>query len=517
MPAPTRLAVMLAASLLTFAPPPSARAEGLAMTISLGFGAAEAVPDPRARQNGWHIGRAGITETLLGLDHEMRLVPRLAVAWENASPDTWVVTLREGVRFHDGGAMDAEAVKASFDVLGREGHPGHNPRLLRLLDLASVEADDLRLTFRTNAPNAAFPWALTEPSAAVLRPEGTMDLPLIATGPYVFVANEPNRRLTARAFPDYWGGAPALSEVRLDTITDLQTARLALMAGDVDLAFGFPETDFARLARDGAGELQLFSAPTARLFFMTANLRSGPLANPAIREAVSLAIDRAALVDIAAGGVGAVPARTIFPEVMGAWINRDATLSDDAARAAALLDAAGATDVDADGFRDWNGAPLTLRLATYEGRAALRPAAETIQAMLGVLGVGVEVRVAEFDANNAALKAGELDLHLQAWVTAPVGDPGYFPETLFQSDAGLNDGGYANARLDALLAAGRTTFETDVRRAIYDEVQAILLDDLPLIPLFHATQTSVGAAKVRGFAIHPAETIIVTPELGLDP
>lgn len=510
-------APLLLASLSLVALPAVAQNEVPVMTISLSGSAPESVPNPRAQGAAWHLGRAGIAETLLRLDQDLRLAPMLATDWENKAPDTWVLTLREGVRFHDGSLLDGAAVKASFDVQSDEQQSAYNPRLMRLLDLAAIETDGSTVTFRTNAPNAAFPYALVEPTAAILRPAGTADLPLIATGPYVFVANDPGRRLSTRAFPDYWGGVPALAGVHLDTITDLQTARLALMAGDTDLAFDFPETDFARLQRDGAGDLQLFSAPTARLFFMTANLRNGPLSAPAIREAVSLAIDRDVLVDIAAGGVGAVPARTIFPEIMADWINRDMTLTDDPARAAALLDAAGAVDSNGDGLRDWNGAPLVLRLATYEGRAALRPAAETMQAMLGAVGIGVEVRVAEFDANNAALRAGEIDLHLQAWVTAPVGDPGYFPETLFVSDAGLNDGGYANERLDGLLVAARTAFDPGERRAIFDEVQEILLTDLPLIPLFHATQTSAGAMGLRGFAIHPAETMIVTPELGLVP
>ncbi len=515
MPFSTRLAATMLAAAVLASPAAPARAEAGVLTVSMAFGPAEAVPDPRARTNGWYANRAGISETLLGLDHEMRLVPRLAASWVNTAPDTWALTLREGVRFHDGGPMDAVSVKASFEVLGREGHPGHNPRLLKLLDIASIEADGMTVTFRTNTPNAAFPWSLTEPSAAVLRPEGSPDMPLVGTGPYVFVANEPNRRLIVRAFADYWAGAPHLSEIRFDVIPDAQTARLALEAGDVQLVVNYPETDFARLARDGAGGRQLFSAPTTRLFFAAPNLRSGPLAEPAIRQAVSLAIDRVALVEIAAGGVGAVPARTIFPELMAAWVNRDATLADDPASAAALLDRIGATDADGDGVRDWKGAPLRLTLATYEGRAALKPAAETIQAMLQAVGVGVDLRVAEYDANNAALRTGEIDLHLQAWGTAPQGDPGYFPETLLRSDAGLNDAGYANPRLDALMTEGRTAFDPEARRKIYDQVQAIILADLPLIPLFFSTQTSVGDGAIVGFSIHPAETYMVTPELGL--
>lgn len=508
---------LLALGLAALSAPPGARAEAPGMTVSINFGPAAPIPDPRSRQHGWYTNHAGISETLVGLDHDMKMIPRLAVRWENIDPLTWKLQLRDGVRFHDGGPMDAAAVKASFDVMKQEGHPGHNPRYMRLLDLAAIEADGMAVTFRTNRPNAAFLWALTEPYAAVVRPEGRPDMPIIATGPYIFVSNEPNRRLSVRAFADYWGGVPQLSTINLDAIPDAQTARLALEAGDVQLALNYPETDFARLQRDGAGDLQLFAAPTLRLFFMAANLRGGPLSNPTIREAVSLAIDREALVEIATGGVGGVPARTIFPLTMQSWVNTAVTLRDDPARAAAILDAAGIVDSDGNGLREWQGADIALVLGIYEGRAAFKPSSEAIQAMLKAVGLGLEVRLGEYEANNAALRAGDIDLHLQAWNTAPQGDPSYFPETLLQSAAELNDGGYSSARLDELLVAGRTTFDPDRRRVLYDEVQARLLADLPLIPLFHGQQTSVGNGSVVGFRIHPAENTMVGPGLSLRP
>jgi peptide/nickel transport system substrate-binding protein len=497
--------------------PMAASTDAPRLTATVNFGPSDPIPDPRSRQHGWYTNHAGISETLVGLGYDMQLVPRLATSWKNIDPLTWELTLREGVRFHDGSFMDAEAVKASFEVMWQEGHPGHNPRYTKLLDVASIEAKGMTVTFRTNKPNAAFLWALTEPYAAVLRPTGTVELPLIATGPYIFVANEPSRRLSVRAFPDYWGGTPKLSAIDLDAIPDAQTARLALEAGDVQLALNYPETDFARLQRDGAGDLQLFSAPTLRLFFMSANLRSGPMSDPVVREALSLAIDRKAVVDIATGGAGGVPARTVFPLTMQSWVNTAVTLSDDAAQAVQKLDAAGVIDSDGNGIREWKGKDIKLVLGIYEGRAAFKPASETIQAMMAAVGIGVEVRLGEYEANNAALRAGEMDLHLQAWNTAPQGDPSYFPETLLQSTAELNDGGYKSARLDELLVAGRTTFDPAARRKIYDEVQALILADLPLIPLFHGQQTSVGNGRVEGFRIHPAENFMVGPALTLRP
>jgi peptide/nickel transport system substrate-binding protein len=505
------LAALAALAVLATGPAPArAQADTPRLRVATQFLSSIPAPDPRSQFHGWYTNFAGVSETLLGLDHDLRLVPRLAESFENRAPDTWVLKLRPGVLFHDGSALDGTAVKASFDAIGKT-EATSNARLLRLLDLAEVTAEGMTVTFRTRRPNAAFPYALSEPSAAVVRP-GTAAMPIIATGPFQFVSNEPNRRMVVRAFDRYWGGAPKTRELVIDGIPDAQTARLALEAGNVDLVINYPETDFARLVKSNTG--QRFTAATTRLFFMAANTKSGPLADPRIREAVSLAIDRDVLVDVALGGVGGTRADNIFPATMAAWVNPAVKFPHDPARAKALLAAAGAT-VGSDGTLRLRGAPLVLKLGIYEGRAAFKPTSEIVQALLQAVGIKVEIRPGEYEANNAALKAGELDLHLQAWGTAPQGDPGYVPETLLKSDAGLNDGRYANPALDALMDKVRVEFDPAARRRMVFEIQAIIAEEMPLFPLFHSNQTSVGNGRVVGYRVHPAEAYMATPGIGL--
>lgn len=483
------------------------------MVIAAPFGPKSSVPDPRARQNGWLSNRAGVSETLIGLGYDMTLQPRLATAFENLSDREWKITLRDGVLFHDGTPVDAQAVKASFEVLSLEGHPGHNPRLVKLLNIESIElVDDKTLIFRTNAPHSAFLWSLTEPSAAVLK-EGTEALPLIGTGPFVFERAETEKTYVVRGFADYWGGAPKLDRLVIDAISDPSVAALALQAGDVDLVTNFPEPEFAKLKQ--AGEGQLFAEATARLFFFQPRLSDGPLANPAVLQAVSLGMDRDTIVAAALAGVGGQSANGIFPASMTAWVNDELNLPYDPAKAQAMLDEAGIVDNDGNGIRELEGQDIVLKLRSYEGRPALRPTLEISQIMLNQLGLGAEIAMGEYGANNEALKAGEIDLHLQAWGTAPQGDPDYFPSTLVASNGSYNLSGYSNPELDALLEQGRGLFSTEERQPIYAEVQAIINRDLPLIPLFHKTKVSAGNGKVQGYRIHPAETYLASPELTL--
>ena len=493
--------------------PQVALAADKTMRIAVPFGPKSNVPDPRARQNGWLSNRAGVSETLIGLGYDMTMQPRLAESFENLSPTEWKLVLRPDVKFHDGSPMTAEDVKASFEKLDTEGHPAHNPRLSKLLGIESIAVEDDRtLVFKTKKPNSAFLWALTEPSAAVLK-EGTDDLPLIGTGPFVFVSALTDKRYETRKFADYWGGEPKLDHIVMDALSDPSVAALALQAGDVDLVTHYPEPDFAALKEKGEG--QLFSTPTTRLFFFQVRTADGPLANDTLRQAISLGLDRDTIVAAALSGVGGDKANSIFPASMSSWANTDLTLDYNPAKAIALLDEAGITDSNGDGNRELDGEELSLKLRSYEGRAALRPTLEITQAMLQQIGIKSEIGMAEYDANNDALNAGEIQMHLQAWGTAPQGDPDYFPSTLLESGVSYNFSGYSNPQLDEALARGRENFDPEIRKSHYDRIQEIINEDLPLIPLFHKSQVSVGNGKVEGYKIHPAETYLVTPELDL--
>ncbi|APX10894.1 ABC transporter substrate-binding protein [Tateyamaria omphalii] len=485
-----------------------ALAQNGSLTIAVGSGPTAEVPDPRAGYNGWMSNQTGVTETLMGIDYDLNLYARLAESMEQSSPTTWRVTLRDGLTFHDGSPVTSQAVIDAITPISIEDHAGHNARVSKLLDLAGMSTDgDSVVVFETNSPNAAFPWTLSEPGIAILG-EASADFPINATGPYIFKEAVPDQLYRVEADADYRLGTPGLDEVRVVVAHDPATAALAFEAGEVDMVINYPETDFERI--QGTGALG-FSAPTARLYFYTVNAVSGPMANPLIRQAVSMAIDRQGVVNAVLSGVGGVPAQTIFPQGKG-WA-ADISVAYDPARAEELLAEAGA--IKESGRWMLDGEPLVIDIVTYSSRAALPPSAELTQAFLSAIGVGANVRVGEWAASNDLIAAGEADMFLQAWVTTPQGDPGAVLEALLKSDGGSNAGGYANPALDALLDAGRLTFDQDERKAIYDEVQEIIAADAAMIPVFHVSQVNVARAGLTGYAVHPTETYWITHETAL--
>jgi len=401
--------------------------------------------------------------------------------------------------------VTAGAVVDAISAISKEGHPANNARIAKLLDLKSITASsELSILFETNSPNAAFPWSLSDPAVAVLG-KPTDAFPINATGPYIFKEAEPKQLYRTEANKDYRLGTPGLSGVRLVVSPDPSTAALAFEAGEIDMVVNYPEADFKRIQETGA---QGFSAPTGRLYFYTVNATNGPMANPFIRQAVSLAIDRNGVVEAALSGVGGVPAGTIYPE--GKVWAADIPAQYDPTKAEELLAKAGATKQG--GSWTLNGKPLEIDIVTYSGRAALPPTAELTQAFLQAIGVKANVRVGEYGASNDAIANGEADMFLQAWVTTPQGDPGAVLEALLKSDGGSNAGKYTNAELDQLLADGRTTFEQAKRKEIYNKVQEIIAAEAALIPVFHVSQTNVAKAGLEGYQVHPTETYWVTHE-----
>lgn len=483
---------------------PATAQEG-SLTIAIGFGPTAEVPDPRAGYNGWMSNQTGVTETLMGIDYDLTLYPRLASSIEQASPTTWRVILRDGLTFHDGSPVTAQAVIDAITPISIEDHSGHNARVAKLLDLATISADgNGAIVFETNSPNAAFPWTLSEPGIAILG-ESSDVFPINATGPYIFKEAVPEQLYRVEANSNYRLGTPGFEEVRVVVAGNPATAALAFESGEVDMVINYPETDFERIQDTGALG---FAAPTARLYFYTVNARSGPMSNPLIRQAVSYAIDRQGVVDAALSGVGGVPAGTVFPKGTG-WA-ADVTVSYDPVKAEKLLAEAGAVKEGGSWMLD--GAPLEIDIVTYASRAALPPTAELTQAFLAAIGISANIKVGEWGAGNDAIAAGEADMFLQAWVTTPQGDPGAVLETLLKSDGGSNSGGYANPVLDKLLDAGRLTFDQEMREAIYDDVQKIIAADAGMIPIFHVAQTNVAKAGLTGYAVHPTETYWITHE-----
>ncbi len=437
-------------------------------------------------------------------DGTLDVAPALAERWE-ISDDGRVYTffLRDGVRFHDGSAFDAAAVKFNFERMLDPAHPFHHtgpfPLAFFFEAIARVEVVD-PLTVRLHlaepfAPllsNLAYPAGLMVSPAAVRAHGADYGRQPSGTGPFRFKAWESGRRVMLERNPEHWDGAPALRLLVFRPLADANTRYTELLTGGIDIMVEGPAEIVAALKGDPAFRVLEQSGP--HLWYLILETRSGPFADKRMRQAVNLAVDKQALVDSVLRGTATVAAGPV-PQAFG-WAH-DPDLEPyphDPDRARALIAEAGAA-----------GAELTL-FASEGGSGMLDPVAMAvaIQADLAAVGLDVQVRTFEWNSYLARVNeglAGQAEMAEMAWMT---NDPDTLPWLALRSGAAFNSGGYSNPEVDRLIDAGRRTTDRAGRAAIYRELQRLVHDDAPWLFVANWKQNAVATARVRGLALQPS-------------
>jgi peptide/nickel transport system substrate-binding protein len=478
------------------------------------FAHTDGLVDPAEGWSSWFSRRAGIYETLTKLDHNMELQPWLATAWEPVDENTWQFDIRPGVTFHDGTPLTAESVAFSLESLLQEDSPRFNPRTQPLLNIKEIKVlDEYALQITTNEPFAPLIYHLSDPLFAIVSPNMKEGEIPAGTGPFRFVEQKVAQFVTVERFNDYWDGVAKLEKVFFHYIPEADVRAMALEAGDIDVAIHIPPTDVLRL--DEKEGLKLSQKETTRTGFVRINCDREPLSDPKVRRAINYAIDREGIINAVLEGVGGTSAATIFPSILP-WANRDLETVHNLDQAGTLLAEAGLVDADGDGWVEYAGAPFKVRFFATTAREEFAPIGEIIKANLEKIGIEVELVVLELGAARDLERAGDFELSIASWGTAPSGDPAYILEMLARSTGEHNYGKFSHQGLDELLTRGQATFEPQARAAIYNEVQEILSDESPLLFLYHQVELTGMRTAVQGLEAHPAEMYFLHKDVYLN-
>jgi peptide/nickel transport system substrate-binding protein len=407
----------------------------------------------------------------------------LATTWATADNRVWTFTLREGVRFHDGVAFDADAVVANFDELRRLG---------RFRGVAERVGPHI-VTITLEAPNSALLATLSQAflslqSPLALRRRPATAIP-IGTGAFSFAAGKAGELMLA-ANPDYWGGAPRLRQLVFRRFASETALVAALESGDVDVTSAVAQ-DRVQALRQTAS-VSLDSTTGLNIAFLSINNERAPFSDVRVRQAVARAVDRAALVQGALGGHGVV-ARNPLPPLLFGYNPHSKELVLDRPTARKLLAEAGFP----------HGFPTTL-LAVGSPRPYL-PAplrlAEQIRQDLGSVGIDAKIReLPSWSEYVSRASAGDYDIALMGW-QADTADPNDFLEALLSADSigSTNRSRYRSPAMDGLLKRGRTARHAEERRQIYHEAQELFQRDMPWVPLYHVSVFTAFRRAVHGF------------------
>ncbi len=448
--------------------------------------------DPRYTLSNYDGKLAKLAHAGLMAVDTLSLEPRLDLASRVDRIDdlTYEIEVRPDAKFSDGSPVLAADVAFTFESMMAEDsdsplHRGFSERF------SKVEPTGERVVR----------FHLRSPLATILT---DLDFGIVSrtkkgAGPYIVRELDAQHVLLDRN--PHHVPLPKMEHVEIKFVADASARLLMLVGGSADLVQNGVRLDLIDEVAERP-RVKLDAAPSALLTYLIFNNDDPLLKDKRVRQAIALALDRPELVAAMFDG-RCVMATGLLPPTSWAYEGDVARWNRDLPRAKALLDEAGHKDPDGDG-------PLPRMHLVYKTSSdAFRVAiAKVISAQLSQVGIAVEVRSFERLTFFADLKKGLYQL--ASAQTSDISDPDFY-FTYFHSsripDAknpdGLNRWKYRNARVDELTKRGRAELDRDARKVLYSEVQKILADELPVVPLWHEDNVTFTNLAVEGYTMTP--------------
>lgn len=488
---------------------PAAPAKG--GTITRALTTEPASLDPAGPQgSGQNVVLPYLFDTLVAADAQNAIQPFLAERWEVSSDAKNIYfTLREGVTFHDGTPLDAEAVVFSFQRLMDPALK--SPMAASLKAVETIEAVDARtVRFGFVAPSAIFFATLTSPYAGIVSPSAAaaageaFGQQPVGSGPFKLKKWTPGVSIALERNPAYAWAPPMVQNqgpVHLDGATftvlpDAAAQLTALKAGEVDVIFLNSPDQITRLRQDPDVALQAVSLNS--LAYLGFNNARAPLDNLLVRQALSHAVDKDAIVTAALGGEGTPAFAPLAATLPGFDAGlKSAELAHDPAKAEALLAEAGLVK-GADGVWALDGAPLSLTLLTST-RAPNQDVATVIQSQLQAIGVPVEIQQLDATAAGKAAVEGQYDLLLWRydWNDSDVLNVNFNSKRIGSTNRSF----YANEQVDTLLVQAAQELDGPARARLYVEAQRLIMADAPWQPLYTPIDMLALSPRVDGVVL----------------
>jgi peptide/nickel transport system substrate-binding protein len=438
-----------------------------------------------------------IFSSLMTLDDRLQVVPQLAERLDNPDPVTYVVTLRQGVTFHDGQELTSTDVVATFQAFLDPAFL--SPRKGAYQLLRSVEAiDRYTVRFRLSEPFGSFPVNLVMPIVPAWAGDDFREH-LTGTGPYRFVRFLVDDRIELEAFPDYFGGAPRNTGLVLRVVPDEVMRALELRTGAADLVINDLQPDVVH-ALEADGNLHVIEAPGVDYNYIGLNLRNPILKDVRVRRALAHAVDVDAIVHHLRRGL-ARPAVGLLPPLSWARAHDMPAFAHDLQRAGRLFDEAGYPDPDGPG--PLPRLHLTLKASTNE---YYRIQATVLQEQLRLAGVALDVRTYEFATLYADVLSGNFQMYTLQWAGGAVADPDILRRVFHSTQtppAGFNRGHYSNPAVDELLDRAGVALDPEERRELFAEAQRLIASDVPYVSLWHRRNVAVARRTIAGVRLSP--------------
>lgn len=446
-----------------------------------------------------YVGRhvfAAFCDKLFDMDEKLNIVPQLALSYDTSEDGKQVtIKLRPGVKFQDGETFDAEAAKYSIDRHLTLQASFRRPELASVDHVDVVDPLTIKLVLKN--PYSPLIAQLTDRAGMMMSPKAAkaagdkFGLHPVCAGPFKFVERVQQDRMVFEKFQDYWNKDNVhVDKIIYQPIIDA-TVRLAnLRSGALDIAERVLATDIKAIKSDP--NLVLSNTLDLGYMGMTININNdkakGPLSqSEKVRQALDLSLDREAINQVVFNGEFTPGNQWINPKhpyYQSALPIRPRDID----KAKALMKEAGVK------------LPVTVDLMVTQG-AEQEAVAQVVQSMAAEAGFDIKIRVTEFATSFKQAQAGEFQIFLIAWSGRI--DPDANSYVFLHTGAPQNDGGYSNPEADKLMEQARAVSDPIQRKNIYQKLTGIIMNDEPLLYIYHRSALIALSKKVEGYRQMP--------------
>lgn len=449
------------------------------------------------------------------------IIPGLAEKWDvSKDGKTYTFHLRKGVKFHTkkdfkpSRNFNADDVLFSFERQQDPNHPYHKisggsyeyfngmgmPDLIKKIE----KKDDYTVVFHLNRPEAPFIANLGMDFASIFSAEyadkmlkaGTpdkVDQDPVGTGPFVLVQYQKDSIIRYVAHKDYWRGKADIDKLVFTITPDASVRYAKLKAGECHVMPYPNPADLAQMAKDK--DLNLMQQEGLNVGYLAFNTQKAPFTNVKVRQALSLAINKQAIIDAVFQGAGKI-AKNPIPPTIWSYNDKIKDYPYDPAKAKKMLKDAGF----ANGFETDIWAMPVQR--PYNPNA--RRMAEIIQADWAKVGVKAKIVTYEWGEYLKRSKKGEHQTVLLGW-TGDNGDPDNFLAVLLGCDGigGSNRAQFCYKPFEDLLQKAKVTSDVAERTRLYEEAQVIFKEQAPWVTIAHSVVFMPMRKEVKGYKIDP--------------
>ena len=462
-------------------------------------------------------------------DESTELEPGLAESWDiSEDGKTYTFHLRQGVKFHDGTVMDANAVVFSiarmmkepkvvwvgegYKIPAQERSPEYWASMEMDKVMNSIEAKDpLTVVFKLNEVSAPFLANMGMDFADVISPKAFLADPKefgrhpVGTGPFKFVEWVKDDKIVLEKNKEYWGagkgGGPYLDQIIFRAIPENSVRFLELKSGGIQICQYPSAADIPLAEKDP--NLKLVKQPGMNIGYLSFNHTKKLWQNVHLRRAIAYGIDRKAIVDNIYQGMGEV-AKNPIPPFMPGWNPDVPEIPYDPELAKKELAEAG--------YPEGKGLPELTLWSMPVPRPYNPEGLKVGIAMIGDLSkIGITARIVSYDWGTYLKRQREqpedMDMFQLGW-TGDNGDADNFLAVLFD---GMSDPSvrtqWKDQKYHDLIVKGRTTIDPAKRAEVYKEALAYFRDQIPAIPIAHSTSITPLQKNVMNYKLHPTDSI----------